>query len=140
MIIEAEEHHTLDLARMTRDMYKELFPAHAVSDLRVYINEVTNSFDSPKDTIFIDSELKGFFIVREETEAMAPTLVRYNGFRVYIAKEYRKTRLLAEFYSKLFETFPDGDILGVTEIHSQHIAVLNKRHVHIANVYKLRRT
>lgn len=140
MIIEANEHHASDLARMTRDMYMELFPAHAVSDIGVYIDEVAKSFGSPQDTIFIDSELRGFFIVREETEAMAPTLVRYNGFRVYIAKEHRKTRLLAEFYSKLFETFPDGDILGVTEIHSQHIAVLNKRHVHIANIYKLNRS
>jgi len=139
MITEAKQEHIPHIAVMLHSMYNELFPAYAMQDINIYINEVVKHFNDSRDTVYVDDKLRGFFIVRDETEALAPTMLRYNGLRVYIQKEYRKTRLLAEFYAKLFEDFPIGDIIGVTEIDSEHIAVLDKRHTRIANMYKLSR-
>jgi hypothetical protein len=62
----------------------------------------------------------------------------YNGIRVYIKPKYRKGRLLKQFYDIMFETF-DGEIWGMTEAHSEHIKVLDKRHTLVAKVYKLER-
>ena len=59
--------------------------------------------------------------------------------RVYIQPEHRHSSLLARFYKRLFEDFPDGDIMGVTEIHSEHIKVLDKRHELVAKVYRMNR-
>jgi len=139
MIIEAKQEHIPTIAIMLHEMYVELFPAHAISDMNVYISEVVKMFNDINTTLFIDDSFKGFIQVRDETELMTPTLIRIHGVRVYIRLEYRKTRLLAEFYAKLFKEFPDGDIIGVTEINSEHIAVLDKRHTRIANMYKLNR-
>ena len=139
MIIRAEQEHVPLLAFMLYTMYKELFGDKAEDDINVYISEIVNHYNNPRDTVYIDSSYRGFFIVRDETEAIAPRLKRYNGIRVFIKTEFRNTRLLAEFYAKLFEDFPDGDILGQTEIDSKHIAVLDKRHELIAKVYKLKR-
>lgn len=123
-----------------RFMYMELFKDKAVEDIYPYISMVNRHIDNDKDEIFIDDKHRGFFIVRDETEAVAPTVRRYNGIRVFIHPEHRKGRVLLEFYNKLFSTYPDGDILGCTEINSEHIAVLDKRHELIAKVYKLTRS
>ena len=130
-----------DLTKLTNMMialYTEMIPAHASTDELVYRREVMRHIMDKRDTIYIAKH--GFFIVRDETELIAPTLHRYNGIRVYIEPEHRHTRLLANFYKRLFEDFPDGDILGSTEINSEHIKVLDKRHTLIAKVYKLKRS
>ncbi len=128
------------LALMLLAMYVELFPEEATYDMGVYLNEIQNHLDNPKDYIYIDNDNRGFFVVRDETEPMTPNLHRFNGIRVFIMKEYRKSPLLALFYSHLFHDFPNGDILGMTEINSEHIPVLDKRHELIAKVYKLKRS
>ncbi len=120
-------------------MYKELFPEHCSTDNSVFIKEVIKHYVSDTDTVYVDSDHRGFFIVRNETEPMAPTLERYNGIRVYIKPEHRKTNLLAQFYDRLFTDFPTGEILGITEIESEHIKVLDKRHTLIAKMYRLNR-
>jgi len=140
MVRIATENDFVTIALMMRDMYQELMPDDAVDDPRAYLYEVIRHNHSSKDTIYVDDESRGFFIVRDETEPMAPTLHRYNGIRVYIRPEHRHGSLLARFYKQLFKDFPDGDILGVTEIESQHIKVLDKRHTLIAKVYKLNRS
>ena len=139
MILKAEVSHLAGLALLLRAMYKELFPDHAVDDINVYISEMVKNFNCPKTTTYVDDYFRGFFQVRDETEAMTPTCKRYHGIRVYIIPEERKGRLLKEFYDRLFTDFPDGDIIGVTEITSEHIAVLEKRHKRIANMYVLNR-
>ncbi len=140
MINLATEKDILPLASMLASMYLELFGADVSANRADYVTVIVEHFNNPKDTIYIDSDERGFFIVRDETEIIAPTQQRYNGLRVYIRRAHRKGRLLTEFYARLFEDFPNGDILGMTEINSEHIAVLDKRHEHIANIYKLRRT
>ena len=127
------------VATMMQSLYKEIQPDHYEADLNVYIDEVNAHMGRDTDTVYVDSDLRGFFIVRDETEVLAPTLHRYNGIRVYIQPEHRRSSLLAQFYKKLFTDYPDGEILGVTEIHSEHIAVLDKRHTLIAKVYRLNR-
>lgn len=126
------------LAVMLQELYIELMPDHAVTDTLVYRFEITKHLADPRDTIYIADH--GFFIVRDETEPMAPTLHRYNGIRVYIQPEHRHSSLLARFYKRLFKDFPDGDIMGITEITSEHIKVLDKRHELVAKVYKLKRS
>ncbi len=126
------------LGWMMEALYKELMPDHAVTDTLVYRFEITKHLADPRDTIYIADH--GFFIVRDETEPMAPTLHRYNGIRVYIQPEHRHSSLLAHFYKRLFKDFPDGDIMGITEITSEHIKVLDKRHELVAKVYKLKRS
>lgn len=128
-----------DLASMLRDLYKEISLQHAVEDINVYRVAIQEHFDDERDVIYIE-EGKGFYIVRDETEPMTPNLNRYNGIRVYIKPQHRHTRLLANFYKRLFEDYPDGDIVGVTEINSPHIKVLDKRHSCLAKVYKLERS
>ncbi len=127
------------LAVMLHRMYVELFEAQASEDMNVYISCIIDHFNDSRDRVYIDSQGRGFFIMRDETEALAPTMKRYNGLRVYINEDSRKGRLLSEFYARLFEDYPDGDIIGVTEINSEHITVLDKRHTRIANMYKLNR-
>lgn len=129
-----------NLATMLRDLYKEIMPQHATDDITVYERVIEEHLEDDKDCIYLDDSNKGFFIMRDETEPMTPSLTRYNGIRVYIKPEHRHTRLLANFYKRLFRDYPEGDILGVTQINSPHIQVLDKRHSCIAKVYKLKRS
>jgi len=138
MIRIAKEPDLYHVARMMRELYKELQPSHYTDDLNVYMKSVIESHNNPKDTIYIEKD-KGFFIVRDESEPMTPTLHRYNGIRVFIKIEHRNTSLLARFYNRLFTDFPNGEILGVTELNSKHIQVLDKRHTLLAKVYRLNR-
>jgi len=119
-------------------MTKELFPDYAVDELSIYMEELIRQYDAG-DTIFVDSEYRGFFIVHDDSSQVTPTMKRYTGTYVYIRPEYRHTKVLSDFYNKLFEFYPYGDILGSTEICSAHIDVLDKRHKHIMNVYSLNR-
>ena len=127
------------LASMLRDMMLELFGTCAENDIMCYNKMISDHFKNKKDTIYIDSDHKGFFIVRDETEICVPGRKIYNGVRVYIKPEYRKTRLLKRFYDRLYQDFLDGEIWGLTEINSEHIPVMDKRHECVAKVYKLRR-
>lgn len=139
MIREANKTDITDLSLMLQELYIELMPEHATSDIEVYVNTITDHLIDDRDTVYIEED-KGFFIVRNETEPMTPTLHRYNGIRVYIKPQHRHSRLLANFYKRLFKDYPNGDILGSTEINSPHIKVLDKRHSCIAKVYKLKRS
>ena len=139
MIRKANIDDVLALASMMHKMYIEVYPDYAVEDSTPYIVEVVKCIYDPKQTIFIEDDMKGFFIVVDETEAMTPELKVYNGTRVYIQKECRNGRVLKEFYDTIFDKYPDGDILGLTVITSEHIKVLDKRHTRVANLYKLKR-
>jgi len=128
------------LAFMLRDMYMELDAVHAVSDIKVYITEAKRCIESPTIFVHMDPRNRGFFMVVDETEALTPTRKVYNGTRVYVKPELRDSRVLSEFYDILFKEFPDGDIIGLTVIQSKHIAVMEKRHKRIANLYQLNRS
>ena len=137
MIRTANLNDLTTLAIMLKALYKELMPDHATEDDLVYRQAIMEHIMDERDTVYIAEH--GFFMVRDETEPMAPTLRRYNGMRVYIDPEHRHGSLLARFYKQLFKDFPDGDIMGITEIHSEHIKVLDKRHELVAKVYKMNR-
>ena len=139
MIQEATKSDLFIVAEMLQAMYLEMRPDYAVEEFNIYVGEVLRCYNDPKQTIFIDSSYRGFFIMQDETEPMTPGMKVYQGTRVYIKPEFRKSKLLKTFYEAMFEHYPDGDILGVTIVGSEHIQVLNKRHELIANVYKLRR-
>ena len=138
MIKIATSKDILTVARMMMALYKEIQPQYATDDLEVYAMEVRKHIQSPTDTLYVAEG--GFFIVRDETEPMTPNLHRYNGIRVFIAPSYRNGSLLARFYDRLFTDFPNGEIMGITEINSEHIKVLDKRHTLIAKVYRLNRS
>lgn len=125
------------VSEMMMAMYIELMPTVCSRDLHDYRVATVEHLTNPKEWVYIAEG--GFFVVRDETEAVAPLFKRYNGVRVYIQPEHRHTSLLARFYKRLFADFPEGEILGMTEINSEHIKVLDKRHDLIAKVYKLRR-
>jgi len=139
MIRIADINDSSRVAVMMMAMYSEIAPAHYSKTIGVYIDTVVQHLADPRDTVYVDDAMRGFFIVRDETEAIAPTLHRYNGIRVFIGREHRKSNLLAQFYDRLFQDYPNGDILGSTEIESEHIRVLDKRHTLIAKVYRLNR-
>jgi len=126
------------LATMLRAMYTELMPNDASDDDLVYRAEIAKDMVSGKDTFYVSGH--GFFQVRDESEPMTPNKKRYNGVRVYIEPEHRKGFLLASFYKRLFNDYPDGEILGMTESNSEHIDVLDKRHIEVARIYILRRS
>ncbi len=140
MIRLAENKDITIIANMLLCMSVELWGDKASLDKAVYNKVIDAHITNPKDSVYVDSEYRGFFIVRDETEAITPELHRFNGIRVYIHPNYRKSPLLTLFYERLFHDFPNGDILGMTEINSEHIKVLDKRHELIAKVYKLNRS
>ena len=126
------------LSNMLMKMYKELQPDYASDDKLVYRQSIVASLNNELETVYVHEH--GFFIIRDETEPMMPDLQRFNGLRVYIEPEHRKGFLLASFYKRLFEDFPTGDILGMTESNSEHIDVLDKRHIEVARIYILKRS
>lgn len=126
------------VSEMMMAMYIELMPEYCSQDIHDYRKATIEHLCNPKEWIYIADG--GFFVVRDETEDIAPLFKRYNGVRVYIQPEHRHTSLLARFYKRLFKDFPDGEILGMTEINSEHIKVLDKRHDLIAKVYRLKRS
>jgi hypothetical protein len=138
MIKEAEFKDIIPVSVMLHLMYKEVFGDDTVDNLDVYIKEVMTLFLDDKQTILIDSKYRGFFIVTDISEPMLKT-PRYQGTRVYIRPDYRKSKLLKEFYDELFKRFDKGIILGQTEITSEHIKVMDKRHNLVAKVYELNR-
>ena len=140
MIRIANTQDLIYVADMLRSMYIELFGDLAVRDIDTYFKEVCAHHINDTHYLYINEERTGFFVVLDITSPMAPTMKRYNGDRVYIKPEARGARLLYKFYAKLFEDFPDGDILGYTEANSSHIKVLDKRHDLVCNVYKLKRS
>jgi hypothetical protein len=126
------------VAVMLRAMYLEVFGyTEALTDLELYEDEIVKCMADNTQTILVDDSLRGFFIVQDISEPMLKTK-RYQGTRVYIHPKHRKGKLLKEFYDYLFENF-DGIILGNTEITSEHIKVMDKRHELVSKVYKLRR-
>lgn len=137
MIRIADINDLTELAEMMMALYMELMPEHCSLEILDYKRAVLEHLCSSKEWVYIADG--GFFVVRDETEFIAPTFKRYNGVRVYIKPEHRHSSLLARFYNRLFEDFPDGEILGMTEINSEHIRILDKRHDLIAKVYKLKR-
>ena len=137
MIKIANIHDLPHLSSMLQSLYTELMPDHATTDELVYRQCIMEHMVDDRDTVYVADN--GFFIVRDETEPMTPTLHRYNGLRVFIKPQHRHTRLLANFYTRLFKDFPNGDILGMTEINSEHIDILEKRHELIAKLYKLKK-
>jgi len=125
-----------ELSLMLKDMAKELWGDLASDDERVYIDTILEHFNNPKDTIYIERG-KGFYIVKDETEPITPKRKILNGIRVYVKPEFRKTKVLKNFYDELFNNYPDYEIWGITEWHSEHNKVLLKRHTPVAIVYKL---
>lgn len=128
------------IAMLLQHMYIEVFEAQASTNFDDYMTDIMLTYTNPKKYIYIDSEFKGFFILSDEYSNLLPNNKRFQGTDVYIVPKYRKGKLLKQFYDKLFLDFPDGDILGVTELNSEHINVCNKRHKHILNVYVLNRS
>jgi len=121
-------------------MTKELWPDQASNDLDAYKRDINKYLDDPMSTILMDEDDKGFAILRDETEDTVPGRKILNGVKVYIKPEYRKGRVLKEFYDEMFRMFPDYEIWGLTEWHSEHNKVLLKRHEPVAVVYKMKRS
>lgn len=127
------------LVDMLKAMAVEVMPEAASTEYSAYVVAIFKYIKDPEYYVYVDDEHRGFFVVKDDYDPVFPAIHRYIGTKVYIAPPYRKGKLLKQFYAKLFDDFPEGDILGLTEIGSEHIKVLNKRHRHIANVYILNR-
>jgi len=138
MIKIAEMNDVGHIATMMMSMYTELMPEYASDNILVYRQVVLESIISDKETIYVHKH--GFFQVRDESEPALPNLERYNGVRVYIEPKHRKGFLLASFYKRLYKDYPTGQIVGMTESNSEHIDVLDKRHLEVARIYILRRS
>ena len=127
------------IAIMLQAMYKEVFGDEASDEAILYHQAILASFVDMSETILVDNDYRGFFIVKNISEPMLKT-PRYQGTRVYIKPEVRHGKLLKEFYDELFKRFDKGLIFGNTEIDSPHIKVLDKRHKLISKVYELKRS
>lgn len=128
------------LTDMLHTMTIELWPKVASTNLMDYRKDIEKYLNDPMVTILMDDDDKGFVILRDETEDIVPGRKILNGLKVYIKPEYRKSRVLKEFYDEMFSMFPDYEIWGLTEWHSEHNKVLLKRHEPVAIVYKLKRS
>ncbi len=126
------------VAEMLYDMTKEVFPLYYSKNLSVYVDALAEHILN--DTVYVDDELRGFFVMRVATDLVTPSLILYEPTRLYVKPEFRNTRLLYNFYERMYEDYADGDIIGVTDINSKHIPILEKRQERIANVYKITRS
>jgi len=120
-------------------MVTEVFPKDASDDYEVYHSEILRNMADPNIVILIDSHHKGFVMVRDDTEALTPTLKRYNIIRAYIEPNSRGSRIYIKMMREIEKRFKDGDIIGMTEINSNHIPILVKRQELIAMVFKFRK-
>jgi len=127
------------VAVLMKAMAKELMGDSATDDVAVYVKAVFDAYKDKTQHIYVDDNYKGFFILKDDYEEIYPDYHRYIMTKIYIKPEARKGTLYRDMYLKVVEDFPTGDILGVTEIDSQHIPILEKRHKRIANVYQLDR-
>ena len=130
---------TLQLSLMLKEMSLEMMPEYATDDDDIYWKEVFSWLEDDRTFVYIDDAYRGFFVMIDDTEDIFPDYHRYLGTKIYIKPQHRKTRLYSQFFKKMLEDFNDGDIMGVTEIESDHIPVLEKRHKRIANVYLINR-
>ena len=135
------EYSTNDLepvVTMLKAMYKEVFPL-AVDDTSIYRHELLKCVTDPKIVTLVDSEYKGFAMVRDDTEAMVPDMKRYNITRAYIKPEYRGSRTYLNFMNHIVDRFNHGDIMGMTDAKSNHIPILQKRQELVAMVFKYKK-
>jgi len=138
MIRLMKKQEILQTAELLHAMAIEVYPDTHSTDDRDYVMAIKEHIVNG-DAIYIDDEFNGLFVVRKGTDYITPDLIIYEGVRVYVKPEKRCTRLLHDFYTRMFTDFTDGDIIGITDINSNHIPILEKRHERIANVYKLKR-
>lgn len=137
MIIEADKQHILPLAEMLCTMMIEVFGAKASTSITTYITYIEEIMANDRKWIFTNDKVQGLFVVIDDYETIIPDIHRYLATKVYIKPEYRNGRLLSDFYQKLYDTF--DEVIGITEIDSLHIPVLEKRHERIANVYRIKK-
>jgi len=139
MVREANAGDTSTLALMLKKMSVEMMPEYATDNDGMYWATVMEWLEEPNTYVFVDNVLRGFFVVIDDSEDIFPDYHRYVISKVYIEPQYRKTKLYSRFFNFVYEEFTDGDVIGVTEIGSDHIPVLEKRHERIANVYRMTR-
>lgn len=123
------------LASFLKAMYNELQPDSA-KDFQPYVDMAEKYLAN--DYCFTDNKHRGMFIMKDESVPALPTRL-WNGVAVYIKPEYRKSRLLKEFYAYMFDNFK-GTIMGYTEVNSEHNKVLLKRHNLLGYVYEMNRS
>jgi len=123
------------VAVLMKAMAKELMGDKAANDVALYVKATFDAYKDKTQYIYVDANYKGFF----DYEEIYPDYHRYIITKIYIKPEARKGTLYRDMYLSVVNDFPEGDILGVTEIDSQHIPILEKRHKRIANVYQLDR-
>jgi len=132
MIILANVSHMEIVSQMLYAMYNELQPDKCSKNKSDYDSEALRYL---KDyDVLLDSEFRGMFMVKHVNNPLTPNLEQWNGEIVYIKPQYRKTRVLKTMYTYLFNNY-EGDILGLTDINSEHIKVMDKRHTCIAKLY-----
>jgi len=137
MVRKATAEDTMKIALLLKKMAIELMPEYASDNDMTYFHTICEWIDDKDTHIYVDNLYRGFYVIVDDHEAIFPDYHRYINTKVYIEPQYRKTRLYSKFFRKVLEDFSDGDIIGVTEINSEHIPVLEKRHERIANVYKV---
>ena len=135
-IIMATEEYLPELAQMYRDMYLELMPEQCKKDIQSYIDRM--KYFIKNYDVWVDTQLRGFFAIKEITDPITPNKILYDGMSVYIKPEYRKTKLLYYFYNCMFDNYK-GDIIGFVAPNSEHLKVLKKRHKLLGFNYILER-
>jgi len=127
------------LTEMLMAMYEEVFPDDAVDDELVYRQEVVECLIDEKYVVILVDDNKAFAMIRDDTELMTPTLKRYNITRVYVKPEHRGGRAYATMKNWVAENFSDGDVIGMTEVNSNHLPILLKRDEVVAVVMKMKK-
>ncbi len=123
-----------ELAFMLRSMTEEVFGKYASKNSIAYTNTIKRHLI--KDKIYVDDKLRGFAILEDATEAITPNLKRIIISRAYIKPSERNKTVYGRIYHKIISDYADYDIVGMTEINSPHIPVLDKHQELIAKVYR----
>jgi len=140
MIRLAIESDIIDCAKLLMEMYIEVFGTQAETDPKKYISQIVSHFNSSDVFVYIDNEYRGIAIVKELYDPLIPNAKRVEGTSIYVIPSARHTKVARSFYIKLFELYDDTyDILGYTEIGSNNIPMMDKRHTLVAKVYQLKR-
>lgn len=123
-----------ELAYMLRSMTEEVFGDKAAKSPIAYTNTIKRHLI--KDKIYVDGKLRGFAILEDATEAITPNLKRIIISRAYIKPSARNKTVYGRIYHKIISDYPDYEIVGMTEINSPHIPILDKHQELIAKVYR----
>lgn len=135
MIKQAQGFDAYIIADMQKAMLNEVFGDKSSDNIEDYRRECLKEISDPLNVYLLDEDINGYVKLRDVSSPLVD-MQRWDLQEIYIKPEKRGSRLYAQFRDYLRENFK-GDVVGMTEISSNHIPMLMKHQELIGMVFKL---